>query len=53
VLLMIEAQIAYLRRALRYRREHGIGTLEPTAEAQAAYIAGLDRDTEGSGQDSS
>ena len=39
VLLMIEAQIAYLRRALRYRREHGLATLEPTAEAQAAYIA--------------
>jgi cation diffusion facilitator CzcD-associated flavoprotein CzcO len=48
VLLMIEAQIAYLRRALRYRREHGLSTLEPTPEAQAAYIAALDRDTEGS-----
>ena len=48
VLLMIEAQIAYLRRALRYRREHGLGTLEPTAQAQAAYIAAVDRGTEGS-----
>jgi len=48
VLLMIEAQIAYLRRALRYRREHGLATLEPTAAAQDAYIAELDRDTEGS-----
>ncbi len=48
VLLMIEAQIAYLRRALRYRREYGLGTLEPTAEAQAAYIAAVDRGTEGS-----
>ncbi|MGZ4192303.1 MAG: flavin-containing monooxygenase [Solirubrobacteraceae bacterium] len=48
VLLMIEAQIAYLRRALRYRREHGLATLEPTAEAQEAYAAELDRDTEGS-----
>ena len=48
VLLMIEAQIAYLRRALRYRREHGLATLEPTADAQATYIAAVDRDTEGS-----
>ncbi|HEY2320457.1 MAG TPA: NAD(P)/FAD-dependent oxidoreductase [Solirubrobacteraceae bacterium] len=48
VLLMIEAQIAYLRRALRYRREHGLATLEPTLEAQDAYVAALDRDTEGS-----
>ena len=48
VLLMIEAQIAYLRRALRYRREHGLGTLEPSAQAQAAYVAELDRDTDGS-----
>jgi cation diffusion facilitator CzcD-associated flavoprotein CzcO len=48
VLLMIEAQIAYLRRALRYRREHGLATLEPTAQAQAAYVAAVDRGTEGS-----
>ena len=48
VLLMIEAQVAYLRRALRYRREHGLATLEPSAQAQAAYVAELDRDTEGS-----
>ena len=48
VLLMIEAQIAYLRRALRYRREHGLGTLEPLPGAQAAYVAAVDRGTEGS-----
>jgi len=48
VLLMIEAQIAYLRRALRYRREHGLATLEPTPAAQAAYVAAVDRATEGS-----
>lgn len=48
VLLMIEAQIAYLRRALRYRREHGLATLEPTARAQAAYVEAVDRGTEGS-----
>jgi cation diffusion facilitator CzcD-associated flavoprotein CzcO len=48
VLLMIEAQIAYLRQALRYRRERGVSTLEPTAAAQDAYVAAVDRDTEGS-----
>jgi len=48
VLLMIEAQIAYVRQALRYRREHGLATLEPTAEAQDRYVAQLDRQTEGS-----
>jgi cation diffusion facilitator CzcD-associated flavoprotein CzcO len=48
VLLMIEAQIAYLSRALRYRREHGLSTLEPRAEAQDAFVAELDRGTAGS-----
>jgi cation diffusion facilitator CzcD-associated flavoprotein CzcO len=48
VLLMIEAQIAYLKRALRYRREHGLATLEPTAEALANYVAEVDRGTQGS-----
>ena len=48
VLLMIEAQIAYLKRALRYRRDHGLGTLEPTPQAQAAYVAEVDRSTQGS-----
>ena len=38
VLLMIEAQIAYLRQALSHRRRHGLATLEPTAVAQAAFI---------------
>ena len=48
VLLMIEAQIGYLRQALRYRDEHGLSTLEPTAEAQAASVAEMDRGTQGS-----
>ncbi len=48
VLLMIEAQISYLRQALRHRRDHGLATLEPAPEAEAAYIAGLDRDMDGS-----
>jgi cation diffusion facilitator CzcD-associated flavoprotein CzcO len=48
VLLMIEAQIAYLKRALRYRRDHGLATLEPTPVAQAAYVEEVDRGTSGS-----
>jgi cation diffusion facilitator CzcD-associated flavoprotein CzcO len=48
VLLMIEAQIAYLMKALRYLREHGLSTLEPTIEAQAGYVGEVDRGTEGS-----
>jgi cation diffusion facilitator CzcD-associated flavoprotein CzcO len=48
VLLMIEAQIAYLRQLLRHREEHGLATLEPTAAAQDAYVAEVDALTEGS-----
>ena len=48
VLLMIEAQIAYLRQVLRYRRDHGLATLEPTADAQQRYIDDIDTGTEGS-----
>ncbi|HEX8975011.1 MAG TPA: NAD(P)/FAD-dependent oxidoreductase [Solirubrobacteraceae bacterium] len=48
VLLMIEAQIAYLRRLLRHRREHRLAALEPTAAAQDAYVAEVDALTEGS-----
>lgn len=48
VLLMIEAQIAYVRQALAYRRQHGFAALEPTPAAQAEFVAHVDRDTEGS-----
>jgi cation diffusion facilitator CzcD-associated flavoprotein CzcO len=48
VLLMIEAQISYLRQALAHRRERGLATLEPTAEAQARFVAEVDAATEGS-----
>ncbi len=48
VLLMIEAQIAYLRQALRYRREHGLSTLEPTVDAHIDYVDAVDRGTDGS-----
>ncbi len=48
VLLMIESQIAYLRQALAYRRRHGLATLEPTVQAQAAFVAEVDAGTDGS-----
>ena len=43
VVYMIESQIAYLLSALRYMRDKGVATLEPRAEAQAAFIADVDR----------
>ncbi len=48
VLLMIEAQIAYLRQLLRHRDAHAVAALEPTPAAQAAYVAEVDRLTQGS-----
>ena len=49
VLLMIEAQIAYLRtRRCATAASTAWRTLEPTAAAQAAYISEVDRATEGS-----
>jgi cation diffusion facilitator CzcD-associated flavoprotein CzcO len=43
VVYMIESQIAYVLSALRYMREKQVATVEPRAEAQAAFIADLDR----------
>ena len=43
VVYMIESQIAYLLSALRYMRDKRVATLEPRAEAQAAFIADVDR----------
>ena len=48
VLLMIEAQIAYIRQALAYRDRSELGTLEPTPRAQQDSVAEIDRGTEGS-----
>jgi cation diffusion facilitator CzcD-associated flavoprotein CzcO len=48
VLLMIEAQLGYLRKLLRYRSSHGLATVEPTPEAQARFVADVDRRTRGS-----
>jgi cation diffusion facilitator CzcD-associated flavoprotein CzcO len=43
VVYMIESQIAYLLSALRYMRDQGVATVEPRPEAQAAFIADVDR----------
>ena len=43
VVYMIESQIAHVLSALRYMREHEVATVEPRAEAQAAFIADVDR----------
>jgi cation diffusion facilitator CzcD-associated flavoprotein CzcO len=48
VLVMIERQIAYVRAALRHRHALGGAALEPTPAAQAEFVAGVDRETEGS-----
>ena len=48
VLLMIEAQIAQLKRVLAHRRSHGAAAIEPSVERQAAFVAEVDRGSEGS-----
>jgi cation diffusion facilitator CzcD-associated flavoprotein CzcO len=48
VLVMIEAQIAYVRRLLRHRTLIGAATVEPTVQAQAASIAAVDHAMQGS-----
>lgn len=47
VLLMIEAQIDHILGALRYMARHGLGTIEPRAEAQAAFVAAVDQQMRG------
>jgi cation diffusion facilitator CzcD-associated flavoprotein CzcO len=48
VLVMIEAQIAYLRKLLALRATSGAASVQPIAEAQARSVAEVDRGTEGS-----
>ncbi len=43
VLLMQEAQIDHLLGALRHLRRHGAKVVEPRAEAQARFVADVDR----------
>jgi cation diffusion facilitator CzcD-associated flavoprotein CzcO/acetyl esterase/lipase len=48
VIIMIEAQIEHMLDALRHMRARGAATIEPTAEAQAAFVAEVDRKLSGS-----
>jgi cation diffusion facilitator CzcD-associated flavoprotein CzcO len=43
VIYMLEAQIEHLLNALRYMREHNVTVLEPRQEAQAAYVAEIQK----------
>lgn len=43
VVLMQEAQIEHLLNALRHQAREGVTALEPTADAQAAFVADVDR----------
>jgi cation diffusion facilitator CzcD-associated flavoprotein CzcO/pimeloyl-ACP methyl ester carboxylesterase len=48
VLLMIEAQLRYVRQALAFRGRQALAAIEPRAEAQAAFVAEVDTAMEGS-----
>jgi len=48
VLLMIEAQVSYLMKALAYRDAHGYATLEASPQAQSNFLAEVERATNGS-----
>ena len=49
VLLMIEAQIDYISKLLRFRAGHGADALvEPTPDAEARFVAEVQRGTDGS-----
>ena len=48
VLLMVEAQTAYIRQALAYRRRHDLATIEPHPEAVNRFLAEVDEGTKGS-----
>jgi cation diffusion facilitator CzcD-associated flavoprotein CzcO len=48
VLLMIEAQLGYLRRLLAHGLEHGLATFQPTAAAQRRYVDEVQQGTSGS-----
>ena len=42
VITMIEAQIEHVVNAVTYLKKHGLATVEPRAEAQAAFVADVD-----------
>jgi cation diffusion facilitator CzcD-associated flavoprotein CzcO len=42
IVLMVEAQVEYVLRALEFMRSAGVATVEPRPEAQQAFVAELD-----------
>ena len=48
VLLMIEAQVNYVMKALQWRRRDGIAAIEARPEAEAKFVAEVDAGTKGS-----
>ena len=44
---MIESQIEHIVNAVRYLRTHTADAVEPRADAQAAFVAAVDKDMEG------
>ncbi|HVH43595.1 MAG TPA: NAD(P)/FAD-dependent oxidoreductase [Labilithrix sp.] len=47
VITMIESQIEHVVKAVRHMQDRGIATIEPRAEAQAAFVAGVDKKMKG------
>jgi hypothetical protein len=47
VIIMMEAQIEHMLNALRFMRRHGYASVEPKLEAQAAFVAEVDRKMKG------
>jgi cation diffusion facilitator CzcD-associated flavoprotein CzcO len=47
VILMLEAQIEHVLSAVRYMQRHEVIAIEPKPEAQAAYVADIDRRLQG------
>lgn len=43
VIIMIEAQITHIVGAIRYMQQHNVAAIEPRPEAQAAFIADVDK----------
>ena len=48
VIEMFENQTTYIVDAVRYCRDHSVAAIEPTQQAQAAFVAEVDKFTEGS-----
>jgi cation diffusion facilitator CzcD-associated flavoprotein CzcO len=52
VILMLEAQIEHVLNAIRYMQRHNVAAMEPRSDAQAAYVADIDKRMRGTVWDS-